>query len=261
MTEQSGSAAQDGGGMSLWDHIGELRKRIIYSLIVFGVGLVGGFFAAEPLYDYLVAAAPTDKLELHAFSPWDAIGLYMKFAVLISFIIAIPFAFFQLWAFVRPGLSPKERSATLRYIPGAFFMFLAGLAFAYFVVFPLAFRFTERVTMHMGLEQTYGLSQYFSFLFGLLIPISLLFELPLLIMFLTRIGILNPRLLRRMRRVAWFGMVALGVMITPPDMISDLLVAVPLILLYEFSVLLAQSAHQKRMAAEAARRAELSQEE
>jgi sec-independent protein translocase protein TatC len=256
MTQQTESAAKDEGGMSLWDHIGELRKRIIYSLIVFGIGLVGGLFAAEPLYDYLVAAAPTEKLELHAFSPWDAIGLYMKFAVLISFIIAIPFAFYQLWAFVRPGLSPKERSATVRYIPGAFIMFLAGLAFAYFVVFPLAFKFTERVTANMGLEQTYGLAQYFSFLFNLLIPISLLFELPLLIMFLTRIGIVNPRLLRKMRRLAWFIMVAVGVMITPPDVISDLLVALPLILLYEFSVLLAQSAHNKRMAAKAAREAE-----
>jgi len=256
MTERSGSAAPDGGSMSLWEHVGELRRRIIYSLIMFGVGLVGGFFAAEPLYEYLVAAAPTDKLVLHAFSPWDAIGLYMKFAVMISLIIAIPFAFYQLWAFVRPALSPKERSATLRYIPGAFLMFLAGLAFAYFVVFPLAFRFTERVTMLMGLEQTYGLSQYFNFLFSLLIPISLLFELPLLVMFLTRIGIVNPVRLRKMRRLAWFVMVAVGVMITPPDVISDLLVAVPLILLFEFSVLLAQSAYNKRLAAQADREAE-----
>lgn len=248
MTEQNSSAAK-GGGMSLWEHIGELRKRIIYSLIVFGIGMIGGLFAAEPLYDYLVNAAPTEKLELHAFSPWDAIGLYMKFAVLISFIVAIPFTFYQLWAFVKPALTPKERRATIRYIPGAFVMFLAGLSFSYFVVFPLAFKFTERVTLHMGLEQTYGLGQYFSFLFSLLIPISLLFELPLLIMFLTRIGIVNPLLLRKMRRVAWFVMVAVGVMITPPDVISDLLVAVPLILLYEFSVFLAQSAYSKRLAA------------
>lgn len=251
MAQRPETDAPEDGGMSVWDHIGELRKRIILILIVFAVGLVGGLFGAQPLFDYLVAAAPTEHLELNAFSPWDAIAIYMKFAVIISFVIAIPFTFYQLWAFVKPALAVPERKATLRYIPGALIMFLIGLSFAYFVVFPMAYYFTERVTANMGLKQTYGLSQYFSFLFNLLIPISLLFELPLVIMFLTRIGILNPRLLRKMRRVAWFVMIIIGVTITPPDVISDLLVAIPLVLLYEFSVVLSLRAYGKRMAAQA----------
>ncbi|WP_123041863.1 twin-arginine translocase subunit TatC [Cohnella candidum] len=254
-------SAEEDGGMSIWDHIGELRRRVVYSLIVFAAGMVGGLFGAEPLFNYLVAAAPTEHLELNAFSPWDAISLYMKFAVLISFIVAIPFTFYQLWAFVKPALGRNEQRATLRYIPGALVMFLIGLSFAYYVVFPMAYYFTERVTENMGLKQTYGLTQYFSFLFNLLIPISLLFELPLVIMFLTRIGILNPQLLRKMRRLAWFIMSVIGVTITPPDVISDLLVAVPLIILYEFSVLLSTMAYRKRLAARAAREAELDREE
>jgi sec-independent protein translocase protein TatC len=242
-------------GMSLWDHIGELRKRIIYSLVVFAIGLIGGLFGAEPMFDYLVAAAPTDQLELNAFSPWDAIALYMKLAVLIALVVAIPFAFYQIWAFVKPALSAVEQKATLRYVPGAFAMFLVGLSFAYFVVFPMAYHFTERVTENLGLTQTYGLMQYFSFLFNLLIPISLLFELPLVIMFLTRIGILKPQYLKKMRRVAWFIMILIAVMITPPDVISDLLVSVPLIVLYELSVLLSLAAYRKREARQAAREA------
>jgi len=247
--------AHENGGMSIWDHIGELRRRVVYALIVFAIGIVGGLFGAQPLFDYLVAAAPTKNLELNAFSPWDAIGLYMKFAVLISFVVAIPFTFYQLWAFVKPALSAKEQKATLRYIPGALIMFLIGLSFAYFVVFPMAYHFTENVTQNMGLKQTYGLTQYFSFLFNLLIPISLLFELPLVIMFLSRIGILNPRVLRKMRRVAWFVMAVIGTVITPPDVISDLLVAVPLVVLYEFSVMLSMIAYRKRSAAHKAREA------
>lgn len=254
-------SVEEDGGMSIWDHIGELRRRVVYSLIVFAAGMVGGLFGAEPLFNYLVAAAPTDHLELNAFSPWDAISLYMKFAVIISLIVAIPFTFYQLWAFVKPALGRNEQRATLRYIPGALAMFLIGLSFAYYVVFPMAYYFTERVTENMGLKQTYGLTQYFSFLFNLLIPISLLFELPLVIMFLTRIGILNPQLLRKMRRLAWFIMAVIGVTITPPDVISDLLVAVPLIILYEFSVMLSTMAHRKRLAARAAREAELDREE
>lgn len=241
---------RDEDWMPLTEHLGELRKRIIYCLIVFVLGLVGGLFGSQPVFDYLVEAAPVDNLDLHAFSPWDAIGLYMKFAILISLIVALPFAMFQLWAFVRPGLGKKEQRATLQFVPGALIMFLVGLAFSYFVVFPMAFLFTEKITNNLGLAQTYGVTQYFSFLFNILLPISLLFELPLVILFLSRIGILNPHMLRKMRKVAWFILIIIGVMVTPPDMISDILVALPLILLYELSVLLSKFAYGKRMKAQ-----------
>ncbi|TVX94911.1 twin-arginine translocase subunit TatC [Cohnella terricola] len=255
--KETANSPQAQDGMPLTEHLGELRKRIIYCLIVFIIGLVGGLFGSEPVFDYLVAAAPIDNLDLHAFSPWDAIGLYMKFAFLISFIIAIPFAMFQLWAFVRPALGEKEQKSTLQFVPGALIMFLIGLAFSYFVVFPMAFLFTEKVTHNLGLEQTYGVTQYFSFLFNILLPISLLFELPLVILFLTRIGILNPMLLKKMRKVAWFILIFIGVIVTPPDVVSDMLVAIPLILLYELSVLLSRMAYGKRMKELMARESEL----
>jgi sec-independent protein translocase protein TatC len=235
--------------MPIWDHLGELRKRVVYSLIVFVLALVGGLFGAKPLFDYLVGAAPVDNLDLHVFSPWDAIGLFMKFAVLISLIAAIPFTVYQLWAFVKPALGKREQRATLRYVPGALFMFLIGLAFAYYVVFPMAYLFSEKVTNAMELQQTYGVTQYFSFLFNILLPISLLFELPLIILFLSAIGILNPSILSKMRRVAWFILIIIGVTVTPPDVISDLLVSVPLVVLYELSVLLSRVAYRKRMKA------------
>jgi sec-independent protein translocase protein TatC len=235
--------------MPLTEHLGELRKRIIYTLIVFVLGLVGGLFASQPVFDYLVEAAPVKNLDLHAFSPWDAIGLYMKFAIAISLIIALPFAMFQLWSFVRPALGPKEQKSTLQFVPWALIMFLIGLAFSYLVVFPMAFLFTEKITNNLGLEQTYGVTQYFSFLFNILLPISLLFELPLIILFLSRIGILTPAILVKMRKVAWFILIFVGVLVTPPDVVSDLLVAVPLILLYEFSVILSRIAYGKRMKA------------
>ncbi|MFC5405060.1 twin-arginine translocase subunit TatC [Cohnella soli] len=243
------SAQRNDEWMPLTEHLGELRKRIIYCLIVFVLGLVGGLFGSQPVFDYLVEAAPVKNLDLHAFSPWDAIGLYMQFAFLISFVVAIPFAMFQLWAFVKPALGVKEQKATLVFVPWALVMFLIGLAFSYFVVFPMAYLFTENVTANLGLEQTYGVTQYFSFLFNILLPISLLFELPLVILFLSRIGILPPSLLVRMRKIAWFIMIVIGVVVTPPDVVSDLLVAVPLVLLYEVSVLLSKFAYNRRQRA------------
>lgn len=248
MSERS-DLRPDKGAMSLWDHIGELRRRLIRVLVVFAMALAGGLFGADPAFDFLVAAAPSEKLELNAFSPWDAVGLYVKIGVLISLVVTVPYAFYELWAFVKPGLLPKERRATLRFVPAAALLFAVGLAFAYFVVFPMAFLFTERVTASMGLKQTYGVGQYFAFMMNILLPVSLLFELPLVILFLTRIGILSPALLIRMRRVAWFLLVLLATMITPPDVISDLLVSVPLIALYEFSVGLAKIADRRRQAA------------
>ncbi|WP_342771446.1 twin-arginine translocase subunit TatC [Paenibacillus sambharensis] len=231
--------------MSLMEHIGELRKRLLAVGAVLVLGLIGGLVAAQPIYEYLTTTDQAKDLALHAFSFWDGIGLYMKFALVTSLVLVIPFGFYQLWAFIKPALEPREQRATLRYVPFALLMFLAGLAFSYFVVFPLAFGFTRQINEQLGLEETYGVIQYFTFMFNIVIPIALLFELPIVIMFLTRLGILNPVRLRKMRRLAYFLLVFIGVLVTPPDVVSDLLVIFPLILLYEFSVYLSVSVYRR----------------
>lgn len=224
------------GLMPLLEHLGELRKRIVYMLVVIVIGMVIGLAVAQPVYNFLMSQEPAKDMSLHAFSLWDGIGMYMKFSFVIALILAIPFAAFQLWAFVKPALRKNEQRATLKYIPFALLMFLIGLAFSYFVVFPLAFHFTRSVSANLHLEETIGIIQYFAFMFNILIPISLLFELPLVIMFLTAIRVLNPLRLRKMRRIAYFLMILIGVVVTPPDFISDILVAIPLLILYEISV-------------------------
>ncbi|MFD1954137.1 twin-arginine translocase subunit TatC [Paenibacillus thailandensis] len=250
MPERKENAEGQDRLMSLVEHLGELRKRIIYVLIVLVAGLIGGLFAADPAYEYLTSREPASGLALHAFSLWDGIGIYMKFAVVLALIPAIPFAAYQLWAFVKPGLRENEQRATVKYIPLALLLFLTGLAFSYFVVFPLAFNFTRHVTAQLNLEETYGMTQYFSFMFNIVIPISLLFELPLVVMFLTAIRILNPARLRKMRRLAYFVLIFIGTLVTPPDFISDILVAVPLIALYEASVYMAGLVYRKQVEAD-----------
>ena len=242
-----GPGADEEKEMHLFDHIAELRRRLIQVLLVLVAGLVLGLFAADPVFDFLMSVEPANRLtDLHAFSLWDGIGIYMKIAFVVALLITVPFAFYQLWAFVRPGLKPRERKAALSYVPLAFAMLAVGLAFSCFVVFPLAFDFTTTVSRRLGLVETYGIVQYFSFMFSIIVPISLLFELPIVVMFLTRIGILNPSRLRKMRRYAWFGLIFLGVLVSPPDFISDVLVALPLILLYEFSVCMAETVHRRK---------------
>ncbi|WP_337100961.1 twin-arginine translocase subunit TatC [Paenibacillus sp. YIM B09110] len=247
------------GLMPLLGHLGELRKRIVYILIALTLGLVVGLLLAQRVYNFLMSQKPANTISLHTFSLWDGIGMYMKFAFVIALIIALPIIAYQLWAFVKPALHEHEQRSTLKYVPFALIMFLIGLAFSYFVVFPLAFNFTRSVSEHLNLEETYGIAQYFTFMFNILIPISLLFELPLVIMFLTAIRLLNPKRLRKMRRVAYFIMIFIGVTVTPPDFISDVLVAIPLILLYEVSVILSGFVYRKQQDKDARWEAEFGQ--
>lgn len=241
--------------MSVVDHLTELRRRIIYVLLVFTAGLIGGLFAARPVYLYLIDADQAQGFVLHAFSFWDGIGMYMKIAMAVSLAVSLPFIVYQLWAFISPGLRPEERSAALRYVPYVSILFILGLLFAYYIVFPMALSFTITITRSMGLEETYGITEYFSFMFSLCIPLALLFELPLIVMFLTKLRVLNPLRLRRMRRYAYFALVFIAVVITPPDFISDFLVTIPLLILYEFSVFLSALVYRRQLAEDAAREA------
>lgn len=236
--------------MALTEHLGELRKRIIVVLIVFVAGLVAGLFLADPIYRYLIEAKEARAFELHALSFWDGIGIYMKIAAVFSLVISIPFIFYQLWAFVKPGLRKEEQKAAIAYVPYAFLLFIVGVLFGYYVVFPMTLQFTTTITQRMGLTETYGIISYFNFMFNLVLPLALVFELPLVVMFLTKIRILNPLRLKKMRKVACFALVFIGFVITPPDFFSGILVSIPLLLLYEFSVFLSSVVYRKQLEAD-----------
>ncbi len=238
--------------MPIMEHIGELRKRVLWSALFFVLSLFIGLAVGMPIIKYLMSVEPVKGMDLNAFSPWDAIRIYMQVAVYVSFVLSLPFFLVQLWMFVRPGLREHERKASLLYIPGAVILFLLGLAFGYFVVFPMAFYFTNLLTNGLGLSETYGLANYFSFMFNILIPLSILFELPVVVLFLTKLRLLTPKRMKALRRYAYVILLIIGALITPPDLISALIVSVPMILLYEFSILLSHSVYRKQLAADKA---------
>lgn len=246
--------AEEQEKQSVVDHLSELRRRLFYVLFIFVFVLVGAFFVVDPIYHYLTVNVFSGvRIELNAFSFWDGVGVYMKIAMVVALGITLPFTLYQIWAFVSPGLRPVERKATLRYIPFVFICFLIGLAFGYFVVFPLAMTFTGSLNKQLGLVETYGMADYFKFLMNIVLPISLLFELPLVILFLTQLRLLNPIRLKKMRRVSYFILVVISVMITPADFFSAFLVLIPLVILYELSVLLSKRVYKKQLAADAER--------
>lgn len=225
---------------ALGSHVKELKRRLAACVALFFLSLFAGMAIAGPVIRYLIAKGPAGSMLLHAFSPWDSIQAYMQVAAVFAFAVTFPFFALQVWLFVRPGLTRSERLTTLRYIPMAALLFLAGTAFGYFVVFQIAFSFTAGVSAELDIAMLYGIGNYFSFMMNIVLPIALLFELPVAVMFLTRLSVLTPERMKRFRRYAYMLLVIVGVTVTPPDFISDFLLIIPLLSLYEFSVLCAK---------------------
>jgi sec-independent protein translocase protein TatC len=242
--------------MTLVEHLRELRKRLIWTLAALVAGMAIGLMFAKRVILFLSQQPPAKGMELHAFSPWEPIRIYMNFGLLIGLLLVLPVALYHLWAFVKPGLRPGEQRAAVMYIPGATLLFLVGLAFAYYVVFPMAFLFGSGISRSVGITETYGMAQYFGFMFNILLPVSFVFELPVIVMFLTKLRLLNPQRLGKLRRYAYMALVIVAAVITPPDALSAIIVFIPMVLLYEFSVLLSRIVYRKQVAQDLAWEAE-----
>jgi sec-independent protein translocase protein TatC len=187
---------------------------------------------------------------MNAFRLTDPVKIYMQFAFLIAFIITSPVILYQLWAFISPGLSDKERKVTLSYIPVSVILFVGGIAFAYFILFPFVVEFMTSIANRLDINQVIGINEYFQFLFQLTIPFGVLFQLPVVVMFLTRLGIVTPMYLVKIRKYAYFVLVVIAAFITPPDLLSHMMVTIPLLLLYEVSIFISRISYKKVLEAE-----------
>ncbi|NBD25442.1 twin-arginine translocase subunit TatC [Paenibacillus glycinis] len=235
--------------MTLMGHLTELRSRIWRILAVVLVSLGGGLYVSPKVLRYLKSVPPGSEMTWNVFSPWDGIRMYMTIALAFALAISLPFILYQLWGFVKKGLHPQERVAALRYVPYSVICFLVGLSFGYFVVFPMSYAFTSRITRSMQLVETYGVAQYFGFMFNIVLPLAIAFELPVVVMFLTKIGVLTPKALHKMRRYAYLILVIVASLISPPELVSHMMVFIPLVLLYEISVLLSRLVYGRRRSA------------
>ena len=236
--------------LTIVEHIEEIRKRLITIVVFFVVAVLGSLLLAKPLINFLQTNGPADDLALNAFNVIDPIAIYFKVVVFIAIVIIFPIIMYQFWAFVSPGLHETERRVTLSYIPFAFLLFLGGISFSYFVLLPYVITFMENLSTDLGITQTIGINQYFTFLFQILLPFGFVFQLPVILLFLSRLGILNPNVLTKFRKVAYFVLFVIAAFITPPDIVSHLFVTVPLFLLYEVSIIIARVGYRKFLKAE-----------
>lgn len=220
-------------------HLTEVRKRLLVVFAAFFATLCLGLYVSPKLLLLLKNQPAAASIEWNVFAFTDGLFIYMKCALLVAVLFTLPVLLYQIWAFVRPGLTEEEAKGTLAYVPVSFALFLAGASFSYFVVFPMMLGFMEKMNRTIGAVETYGIDKYFSFLFSVVFPMAIAFELPVVLLFLTKIGLLTPGRLKAARKFAYLGLAIVGSCISPPDFVSHLSVTIPLIVLFEISVIVA----------------------
>jgi len=228
--------------MNIIEHLSELRKRLIITAVFFILFFIVGFVFAKDVYYFFKSDI---DFPLHITGISDTLRIYIKIASIVALVGTIPVLSLQLWLFVRPGLTSKERKATLRYIPAVVFLFVLGLVFGYLIFVKFIMPFLMGLNDEMFTE-IFTVEKYFGFMFRIVVPFAFIFEIPIVTMFLTSLGLLSPKSLRNMRKYAYFGLLILGGIITPPDIFLQLIVAIPLFLLYEVSIYSSSIAYRSR---------------
>jgi sec-independent protein translocase protein TatC len=236
-----GKAKKSPDEMTFLEHLEDLRKRLFYSFIAVFVGVIPCWIFAKPLYNILARPvtrylpAGTKLAFTHLTAPFM---LYMKTAFLGGLVLTSPFIFLQLWYFVAPGLYRKEKKYVFPFVFMTSFFFVLGVLFGYTIVFPWACRFF--ITLGSDFQPVITVDQYFTFALRILLGIGLIFELPTLVYFLSRIGVITARWMIKNFKYAVLAIFIIAAVITPtPDMITQSIVAVPMIGLYGISILIA----------------------
>lgn len=223
------------------EHLTDLRKVLISSAIFFGV-----IFILFLVFIHFILDFMTQSYQLVMLGPLDVIRLYMKIAGSLSIGFSIPFIGYQLWKFIRPALSTKESKVSLRFIPALLLSFIAGTLFGFFIIFPVAFNFL----MNLGgsnFEMLVTANKYFSFLLLTTIPFGILFEIPIVALFLTSMGIVTPKQLKHIRKYVYITLAIVSAIVTPPDFVIQLSVMGPLFGLYELGILLSGLIYKRKM--------------
>lgn len=234
--------------MNVTGHLSELRNRLIVTALFFLAFFILGFVYIKDIYHFFEQDIP---FTLAVTSPGEIIWIYFTLAGVIALVGTVPVFSLQLWLFIKPGLTSKERKASLMYIPVIFILFIGGLVFGYFMFVKLILPFLLSLNDGMFTE-IFTVDNYFRFVFRVSLPFAIFFEIPIMAMFLTQLGILTPEFMKKTRKYAYFIMVIVGAAVTPPDFVLQIVVAIPLIVIYEISIQLSSVVFRKKQKKHAA---------
>src|SRR5437899_46672 len=233
--------------MTIVEHLEELRKRLLYSLAAFGVATSAGYLFVERI----LAAVLRPVGQVVFLAPTEAFFVRLKVAALAGVFLSLPVMLYQLWRFVSVGLTPTERRYSLSLVPAALALFVSGAAFAFLVILPIGVRFLLSYQTP-DLVPMISVQAYTSFVTAFVLAFGLLFQLPVVILFLARLGVVTPASLAAGRKYALLAIVTASAVLTPGgDVVSQMLMAVPTYILYEVRIWVARLVSPRPVAQEA----------
>ncbi|MFM0647161.1 twin-arginine translocase subunit TatC [Paraburkholderia bryophila] len=224
-------------------HLVELRDRIIRAGLAVIVVFVGLVYWAPDIFRLLARPLMQNLPKDGKMIVTDVTGSFfvpMKVTMLVAFVIALPIVLYQIWAFVAPGLYQHEKKLVGPLVGSSYTLFLCGMAFAYFVVFPTIFRVMAHYNAPLGAEMTTDIDNYLSFVLTMFLAFGVTFEVPIIVVLLVRMNVLTIKKLREIRPYVIVGAFIISAVVTPPDVFSQLILAIPLIVLYEAGIIAAR---------------------
>ena len=243
------AGADEQGKMSFFDHLTELRTRIVWSLIPSAIGLGISLYFTTSVMKFLTRDL---KTELVFTTPTEAFWTYMKVAMIMGLFIAMPVILWNVWAFVAPGLHKHERKYAAPFVIIGSLLFVAGGVFAIFVVVPFAIQFLVSFGQDQGLKAMITVSSYVDFILKFTLAFGVVFEMPVVITLLSMLGIVTPQFLSKNRKYAILINFIIAAVLTPtPDVVNQTLMAGPLCILYEVGIICSRVVRRKKAKAAA----------
>ncbi len=247
MTDESNETVKKENEMPFLDHLEELRWRIIKSGIAIIAGMIICLVFSQQILDALIW--PTTKLdtplELQVLKVQGMFVVKLEVGFFGGLVLSLPFILIQLWKFISPGLFETEKRYFVPLIISSTLLFLIGLSFAYFVILPFAIDFFIGLVSG-DIKPNIAIDFYIGFVLRILVIFGFVFELPILTYFLSKIGLLTPAFMRKYRRHAIIVIFVVAAIVTPPDIITQILLGIPLILLYEFSIFISKAVENNK---------------
>lgn len=242
-------AGNDLAEMPFTAHLAELRNRIVKSLIGITIAALIAYHWVEPLFHLLTEPirGSFGKLELIGTGPTDAFLCKMKVAIAAGIVLSTPYSFYQLWLFIAPGLLPRERKFALPFVFGSTLSFLLGVFFCYVVVLPFAFKFFSEEFLSIDVQPAIKIDEYFGFVVKLSLVFGAVFELPMFSYFLARFGILKYRFLVGWVRHFVVGIFIVAAILSPPDVVSQMCLALPLLVIYGICIAITYFAEKDKL--------------
>ncbi|MFO7613655.1 MAG: twin-arginine translocase subunit TatC [Bacteroidales bacterium] len=263
MTDHENKEKQADREMTFWEHLEELRWHLVRSVIVLFLLAIAAFVMRDFIFDQIILAPKETSFFTYRvlcnLGKWlsvdalciDSIPLkiinirmsgqfitHIYVSVMVALVVAFPYILWEMWSFIRPALLPREKM----YSKGAVFfstlLFIVGMLFSYYLIVPLTINFFSSYQVSDEVTNNIALNSFISTVVSVTLATGLVFELPILVFFLSRVGILTPAFMKRNRKYVLVILLTLSAIITPPDIFSQILVCIPLLLLYEFSILI-----------------------